>query len=110
LRSGAASAEEQRLTEGMRLNLAAALMAVGNYSVAQQTLAQVRLESRYGISKGTVDYLRAVCHKQLGQLAEARALFEAASQEPNALLTERGPAVSYLAMEELLALGVAARE
>jgi hypothetical protein len=110
LRSGAASAEEQQLTEGMRLNLAAALMAVGNYSAAEQTLSQVRLESRHGISKGTVDYLRAVCHKQLGQLAEARALFEAASQEPDALLTERGPAVSYLAREELLALGAVARE
>jgi Tfp pilus assembly protein PilF len=110
LRSGAPSAEEQRLTEGMRLNLAAALMAVGNYSAAQQTLTQVRLESRPGISKGTVDYLRAVCYKQLGQLAEARALFEAASQEPDALLTERGPAVSYLAREELLALGAASRE
>ena len=110
LRSDAASAEEQRLTEGMRLNLAAALMAVENYSAAQQTLAQVRLESRHGISKGTVDYLRAVCHKQLGQLAEARALFEAASQEQNALLTEHGPAVAYLAREELLALGAAPRE
>jgi hypothetical protein len=110
LRSGAASAEEQRLTEGMRLNLAAALMAVGNYSLAQQTLAQVRLESRYGISKGTVDYLRAVCHKQLGQLAEARTLFEAASQEPDALLTEHGPAVSFLARDELLILGAAAKE
>jgi hypothetical protein len=110
VRSGAASAEEQRRTEGMRLNLAAALMAVGNYSAAQQTLAQVRLESRRGISKGTVDYLRAVCYKQMGQLAEARALFEAASQEPDALFSERGPAVSYLAREELLALGAAARE
>jgi hypothetical protein len=107
-RSGAPSADEQRRTDGMRLNLAAALMAVGNYSAAQQTLAQVRLQSRRDISKGTVDYLRAVCYKQLGQLAEARALFEAASQEPDALLAERGPAVSYLAREELLAL--AARE
>jgi hypothetical protein len=37
-------------------------------------------------------------------------LFEAASQEQDALLTEHGPAVSYLAREELLALGAAARE
>jgi Tfp pilus assembly protein PilF len=110
LRGGAASADEQPLTEGIRLNLAAALMAVGDYSAAQQTLAQVRLESRHGISKGTVDYLKAICHRQLGQLAEARALFEAASQEQDALLTEHGPAVSDLAREELLALGAAARE
>jgi tetratricopeptide (TPR) repeat protein len=110
LRGGAASADEQPLTEGMRLNLAAALMAVGDYSAAQQTLAQVRLASRHGISKGTVDYLKAICHRQLGQLAEARALFEAASQEQDALLTEHGPAVSDLAREELLALGAAARE
>jgi hypothetical protein len=110
LRSGAASAEEQRRIEGMRLNLAVALMAVENYSAAQQTLALVRLDGRRGISKGTVDYLKAVCHKRLGQLAEARVLFESASHELDALLTEHGPAVSDLAREELLALGTAARE
>jgi PDZ domain/PEGA domain len=110
LSSGAASAEEQRVNQGMRLNLATALMAVGNYSAAQQTLTEVRLESRRGISKGTVDYLRAVCYRQLKQLAEARTLFEAASQDQDALLTEHGPAISYLAREELSALGAAARE
>ena len=98
------------LNQGMRLNLGAALFAVGNYSAAQETLAEVRLENRRGISKGTVDYLRAVCYKQLGQVAEARTSFEAASQEQDALLTENGPAISYLARAELLALGAAARE
>jgi hypothetical protein len=102
---GSASADEQRVSQGMRLNLAAALMAVGNYAGAQQMLAEVRLDTRSGISKGTVDYLRAVCYKQLKQLAEARTLFEAASQDRGALLSERGPLISYLAREELLALG-----
>jgi hypothetical protein len=102
---GSASADEQRVSQGMRLNLAAALMAVGNYAAAQQMLAEVRLDTRSGISKGTVDYLRAVCYKQLKQLAEARTLFEAASQDRGALLGERGPLISYLAREELLALG-----
>ena len=102
---GAASVEEQRIDQGIRLNLATALMAVGNYSAAQQILADVRLESRRGISNGTVDYLRAVCYKQLKQLADARKLFEAASQDQGALLTEFGPLISYLATEELSALG-----
>jgi Tfp pilus assembly protein PilF len=98
------SPDEQRRLDGMRLNLAVALMAVGNYSAAQQTLGQVRIDARRGISKGTVDYLRAVCYKQLGQRDEARALFESAAQEPDALLTEHGPTVSHLATEQLLSL------
>ena len=61
LPGGVASAEEQRIDQGIRLNLATALMAAGNYSAAQQILSDVRLESRRGLSKGTVDYLRAVC-------------------------------------------------
>ena len=110
LPGGAASAEEQRVDQGIRLNLATALMAAGNYSAAQQMLSDVRLESRRGISNGTVDYLRAVCYKQLKQLAEARKLFEAASQDQGALLTEFGPAISYLAKEELSALASPAQE
>jgi hypothetical protein len=105
-----ASLAEQRVDQGIRLNLAAAWMAVGNYSAAQQMLAEIRLENRRGISKGTVDYLRGLCYKQLKQLAEARTLFEAASQDQDALLTEHGPAISYLAKEELQTLGAAARE
>ena len=96
--------------DGMRLNLGVALMAVANYEAAQQTLGQVRIDSRRGISKGTVDYLRAICFKQLGQLDQARALFETAALEPDALLTERGPAVSYLANEQLLNLRAGAQK
>jgi len=110
LPGGAASAEEQRIDQGIRLNLATALMAAGNYSAAQQVLSDVRLESRRGISNGTVDYLRAVCYKQLKQLAEARRLFEAASQDEGARLTEFGPVISYLAKEELSALASPAQE
>lgn len=103
-RGDASSAEEQRRIDGMRLNLGVALMAVGNYEAAQQTLGQVRLDGRRGVSKGTVDYLRAICFKQLGQLDQARTLFEAAAKEPDARLNEGGPAVSYLANEQLLGL------
>jgi tetratricopeptide (TPR) repeat protein len=85
-----------------------ALFAVGNYSAAQEAFAEVQLEDRRGISKGTVDYWRALCYKQLGRVAEARTLFEAASKAQDARLTEHGPAVSYLARAELLALGTAA--
>ena len=73
-------------------------------------LSDVRLESRRGISNGTVDYLRAVCYKQLKQPAEARRLFEAASQDEGARLTEFGPVISYLAKEELSALASPAQE
>lgn len=105
-----ASEDEQRFTQALRLNLGAALIAVGNCPAAQQTLSEVQLESRRGISQATVDYLRAVCYKQSGQVAEARALFEAASQAQDALLTEHGPAISYLARVELLTLGAAAQK
>jgi hypothetical protein len=46
----------------------------------------------------------------MGPVAEARALFEAASQSQDALLTEHGPAISYLARVELLTLGSAAQK
>jgi hypothetical protein len=104
------SADEQRFAQALRLNLGAALIAIGNCPAAQQTLSEVRLESGRGISQATVDYLRAVCYKQMGQVAEARALFEAASQSQDALLTEHGPAISYLARVELLTLGSAAQK
>jgi len=110
MRASVASEDEQRLTQALRLNLGVALIAVGNCPTAQQTLSEIQLESRRGVSQGTVDYLRAVCHKQLGQLAEARALFEAASQAQDALLTEHGPAIAYLARVELQSLGATAQK
>jgi hypothetical protein len=110
MQEGSSSQDEQRFTQALRLNLGAALIAIGNCPAAQQTLSEVQLESRRGISQATVDYLRAVCYKQVGQVAEARKLFEAASQDKDALLTEHGPAISYLARVELLTLGAAAQK
>jgi hypothetical protein len=107
-RGSPASPGERASIEGMLLNLGAALFAVGNYSAAQEAFAEVQLDNRRGISKGTVDYWRALCYKQLGRVVEARSLFEEASKAPDARLTDNGPAISYLARAELLALETAA--
>jgi hypothetical protein len=96
------SGAPDRLEQGTRLNLGVALMAVGSWQAAEQMLANIQLENRRGVSRGTVDYLRGICLKQLGRPSEARGQFERASQEREASLSEYGPAISYLAMQELV--------
>ena len=92
---------DDRLEQSLRLNLAVAMMAVGNWTAAEQLLSKTSLDNRYGVSRGTVDYLRGLCLKQLGKIPEARALFERAGGDTGALLTDNGPAISYLAKQQL---------
>jgi len=91
--------------QGIRLNIGVALMALGNCELALQMFSEVKLENRRGVSRGTLDYLKGMCFKQSGQLPEARAHFERASQEPDAVLTEGGPTISHLALLELGQMG-----
>jgi hypothetical protein len=100
---------EDRTPQGIRLNIGVALMALGNCELAQQMFSEVKLENRRGVSRGTVDYLKGMCAKQSGQLPEARAHFERASQEPDAVLTEGGPTISHLALLELGQIGQTTR-
>jgi tetratricopeptide (TPR) repeat protein len=95
--------------QGIRLNIGVALMALGNCELALQTFSEVKLENRRGVSRGTLDYLKGTCLKQSGQLPEARAHFERASQEPDAVLTEGGPTISHLALLELGQIGQTTR-
>ena len=92
-------------SQGIRLNLGVALTALGNCEGAQQMFSAVNLENRRGVSRGTLDYLKGMCFRQLGQLPEARAHFERASQEPDAVLTEDGPTIAHLALLQLDQLG-----
>ena len=85
------------------------MTALGNCEVAQQMFSAVNLENRRGVSRGTLDYLKGMCFKQSGQLPEARAHFERASQEPDAVLTEGGPTISHLALLELGQIGQTTR-
>ena len=96
---------EDRSPQGIRLNIGVALMALGNCELAQQMFSEVKLDNRRGVSRGTLDYLKGLCAKQSGQLPDARAYFERASQEPDAVLTEGGPTISHLALLELGQMG-----
>jgi tetratricopeptide (TPR) repeat protein len=96
-------------SQSIRLNTGVALMALGNCELALQMFNEVKLENRRGVSSGTLDYLKGMCAKQSGRLPEARALFERASKEPDAVLTEGGPTISHLALLELGQIGQTAR-
>ncbi len=73
----------------------------------QKSLAKARLPEGQGISRGTVEYLRAWCYEQLGPEyhPEAREGFQAASAAEGATLgTHMGPLVAPLAKQHLEAL------
>jgi hypothetical protein len=85
----------------VRLNLAVALMRLGNWAGAQAELAKIQLTAGPGVSNGTVQYLRGLCHEALGQASEAEAAWRAAATDADSLLTEDGPAVKELAERKL---------
>ena len=100
MRSAGAQADPQ-VQSAARLNLTAALMAIGDWNAAQTELNAVQLPATGRISAGTVDYLRGLVARQLGREADARAHFQHAVQDAHAMLTEHGPLISYLAKSEL---------
>jgi hypothetical protein len=74
-----------------RLNLAVALMRLGNFAEARAELLKVNLDPGPGVARGTVQYLLALCYEALLQPAEAAKAWQAAAAEPESLLTEDGP-------------------
>jgi tetratricopeptide (TPR) repeat protein len=88
----------------IRLNLAVALMRVGNWADALAELGRVQLPVGPGVSNGTVQYLLGLCHEALGQPAEAERAWRAASADADSLLTEDGPGVKELAERRLAVL------
>jgi hypothetical protein len=85
----------------VRLNLAVALMRLGNWVGARSELSKVQFAAGPGVSNGTVQYLLGLCHEVLGQAAEAEKAWRAAATDAESLLTEDGPAVKELAERKL---------
>jgi hypothetical protein len=85
----------------VRLNLAVALMRLGNWLEARAELSKVSLAAGPGVSNGTVQYLLGLCHEALGQPAEAEQAWRAAASDAESLLTEDGPPVRELAAARL---------
>jgi hypothetical protein len=96
--NAAADASEESVT---RLNLAIALMRVGNWVEARGELEKVRLPDGPGVSNGTVLYLLGLCRVALGQLTDAEAAFRGAASAKDGLLTAEGPPIKALAEREL---------
>ena len=86
-----------------RLNLAVALMRLGNWANAKSELDQVKLGEGAGVSNGTVQYLSGLCSEALGDLGEAQRAWQAASQSQSGI-TEDGPPVKELATRKLVDL------
>jgi hypothetical protein len=89
----------------LRLNLAVALMKVGNWLEAEAELRRVSLPASPGVSLGTVQYLLGQVYRRLGRPAEEAAAFEAARAVPGARLTVSGPLVAELVRAEREAAG-----
>jgi len=84
----------------LRLNLAAALARVENWTEARTELQRVKLPDGGGVSNGTVQYLLGLCSDKLGNRADAETAFRAAIAS-DALITEDGPSVKELAEARL---------
>jgi Flp pilus assembly protein TadD len=84
----------------LRLNLAAALARVENWSDARTELQRVKLPDGPGVSNGTVQYLIGLCADKLGNRADAETAYRAAIAS-DAQITEDGPSVKELAEARL---------
>lgn len=80
----------------LRLNLAIALMRLGDHAEARRELQRVTLPDGPGISNGTIQYLSGLAAEALQQPAEADQAFRAAGASEGALLTEHGPPIAEL--------------
>jgi PDZ domain-containing protein/PEGA domain-containing protein len=84
----------------LRLNLAVALMRLGDYAAARAQLEAVELAAGPGISLGTQQYLLGLTYEGEGNGASAAKAFEAA-RSSGGLLTEDGPAIAAMAERKL---------
>ena len=84
----------------VRLNLAVALMRLGDYGGAREQLEAVQLAAGPGISLGTQQYLLGLVHELEGDAASAQRSFQAAAAS-GGLLTEDGPPIKTLAERKL---------
>jgi hypothetical protein len=84
----------------VRLNLAVALMRLGDLAGAREQLEAVQLPAGPGISLGTQQYLLGLVHEAGGDAAAAQQSFQAAAAS-GGLLTEDGPTITLLAERKL---------
>jgi len=84
----------------LRLNLAVALMRLGDDAGARALLEAVQLAAGPGISQGTQKYLLGLTYENEGDTASAAQAFEAA-RSSGGLLTEDGPSIAVLAERKL---------
>jgi hypothetical protein len=87
----------------VRLNLAVALLRLGDAAGAKEHLEALELPASGAISSGTRHYLLGLALEQLGDTAGAQRAFQAAAAT-QALLTEDGPPVRLLAEQKLRAM------
>ena len=88
-RLAAADAVEQPF---VRLNLAVALLRLGDYQGARQELSGVQLPPGEGISGGTQQYLMGLAYQGLGDTIAAEAAWRAAA-DLGGSVTEDGPLI-----------------
>jgi hypothetical protein len=88
----------------VRLNLAVALLRLGNYAGAREQLEAVTLPAGEGISLGTQQYLLGLAYEGQGDAASAQRSFQAAAAS-GGLATEDGPSIKTLAERKLAAPG-----
>ena len=84
----------------IRLNLAVALMRLGDHDGAREQLAAVELPPGPGISQGTVQYLLGLIHEGQGDAIAAEQAWRTA-ESAGGLLTDEGPSISLLAKQKL---------
>jgi hypothetical protein len=97
---GRLAAADSREQPVIRLNLAVALLRLGDYAGARAQLEAVQLPRGPGISLGTQQYLLGLTYENEGNAASATKAFEAALAS-GGLLTEDGPEIKALAGRKL---------
>ena len=101
LRVGAERADDMLLRSASLLNLAIVHMRLGSWDLAIPVLEMVTLPDGPGVSGAAVAYLKGLCLKEIGQLAEARASFSRAVAAGVGTLSVGGPPVGPLAQRQL---------
>lgn len=88
----------------VRLNLAVALLRIGDAEAARPLLEGLSLPDGPGISGGTVQYLLGLAYEALGDLARARDTLTRASSADKAVLSDQGGSIADLAKARLQTL------
>jgi tetratricopeptide (TPR) repeat protein len=84
----------------LRLNIAIALMRLGNWDDARVELERITLPDGPGVAMGTVQYHLGNCYEKLGRFADATQAWRKAKDSASSL-TEDGSPVKELAEAKL---------